>query len=459
MQQNRADFIIRSIRKFIRRSTPKKAIKTLKKLHPADLADVFDKLPFEEGKSLFLTVCKHNAALGADILKEIKKENILEWIDSLERVNLRIVLEELEADEAVEILSYLSEEKREKLLGELSSQTRGELEKLFTYEPETAGRIMIPDFFALTPDTTCEEAVNALRDFSQKGTQEMEMVFYLYVVDKDNVLRGVLSIRQLIINPPGTVLKDIMTKDVVSVTAGEDREIVGRKVARYDLVAIPVVDKENRMLGIVTVDDVMDVMREEATEDFFKFAGMYEEEILSKSVSQSVKRRLPWLIFSLLGGIMDYFVIGMFENTISQLAILAAFMPVILNMGGNVGAQSATIVVRGIATGKVKLKKWGKTVFKEIRTAGLMGIIYGLVLGVAVDFFEGHSIYLGLVIGFSLFLSMSIAAVAGAGLPILFDKMEIDPAIATGPLVATTVDVVGVYAYLAIATVVLIPVA
>ncbi len=479
MQHKKVNIIVDSIRKFIRRGARGKALNVIRKIHAGDLPVIFQKFEHDEKINLARMLIQREIKLAATLICELQRADATDLLKNLKTEEVASVVEELASDDAVDILSILSDDESEKVLSILKTRTVSEINKLLEYPEETAGRIMIPDFFALPENTTCEDAISSLRHVGEEEHEDMEMVFYVYVVDEDGKLKGIVSMRQLIINPPGTCLKDIMSKDVIFVYANEDQEEVAKIVARYDLLAVPVVDEEMRMAGIVTIDDVIDVLREEATEDFFKLAGTDEEEIHSKSIVKSAKHRFMWLSFSLLGGVINLWIIGLFGNAITKLAILAGFIPVILNMGGNVGNQSTTIIVRGIATGRIRLKHWGAAVWKEIQTAVILGLSYGITLalfavmlvkfgsniasslgfelGAASGFNYQQAFYFGTVIGISLFLSMTLASVIGAGLPVIFSKTGIDPAVATGPLVMTCVDVVGVYVYLTIATLWLLP--
>ena len=279
------------------------------------------------------------------------------------------------------------------------------------------------------------------------------MVFYLYVTDEAKRLTGVVSLRDLVTASPLTELRSIMVEDVVSVTPETDQEEVARQVSRYNLLAIPVIDSDGVLLGIVTVDDVVDVIREEATEDFLQMAGIgRDREILMKSTFENVKLRLPWLFASWLGGTFAIYIIGLFETVLQSIIALAAFIPVIVGMGGNVGTQSSTIIIRGFATGRVQLMQVGKVIWKEIRVGLLLGTFYGILLGaVASTKLIDAPPRLGLVVGLAICASMVLATSIGTLVPILLRKIDVDPAIASGPFVTTSIDVLGILVYFLIA--------
>jgi magnesium transporter len=307
---------------------------------------------------------------------------------------------------------------------------------------------------------TIEEAIRSLQQ-----ERDLEMAFYLYVVDDRRHLVGVLSLRQLLINNPKAKLKEVMTADVIKVQTDMDQEEVAKVVSKYDIIAVPVVDEESRLVGIITIDDVIDIVREEATEDFYKLAGTSDEEKVQRSVLKSARSRLPWLFASFFGGVAVAAVIGAFQGILSQMVVLAGFFPVILGMGGIIGTQSSTIIVRGLATGRFELRLIGRAIFKEIRIALVLGLVYGGLLALLawVLFLSpiGSQVVppasAGIAVGLSLFLSMFIAATIGTMLPVLLQRIGLDPARATGPFMTTSVDVLGSVVYLSIAAMILRP--
>jgi magnesium transporter len=254
-----------------------------------------------------------------------------------------------------------------------------------------------------------------------------------------------------VVVPPDTPLKEFMTTDVFSVQTNTDQEEVAKIVARYDILAVPVVDDANNLVGIITVDDIIDILRLEATEDMLKMAGAGEEFVETKSVFGSIRIRLPWMFASFLGGIIAIFIIGRFEKSLLQVAYLAAFIPIIMGMGGNIGTQSSTIVVRGLATGRLNVRDLWPVVFKEVSVGLSLGVIYGLLLG-AVAQFQFSKIALAASVGLAVLSSMSVAALVGSLIPMVFARLHIDPAVATGPFVTTSIDIISVFFYFTIAT-------
>jgi magnesium transporter len=309
---------------------------------------------------------------------------------------------------------------------------------------------MVPDFIALKEETTVRDAITAI----QQKEKDVEMVFYLYVVDDYEHLVGVITLRQLVVASPETKLKEIMTTNVVSVHSNMDQEEVARVVARYNILAVPVVDDNNVLLGIVTVDDVIDIIREEATEDILRMAGAGDELVETQSILRSTRTRLPWLFASWIGGIVAFFIIDRFEGTLNKVLYLAAFIPIIMGMGGSVGTQSATIVVRGLAMGRFNVKQIIPVVLKELCIGGLLGFFYGLLLGIVAQY-RYDAWQLGTVVGFSILCSMTMAATVGSCVPLVLARIKIDPAVATGSFVTTSIDILSVLIYFQIATMLL----
>jgi magnesium transporter len=276
----------------------------------------------------------------------------------------------------------------------------------------------------------------------------MEMVFYLYITHDSGKLSGVVSLRELLMNSPQRKLKDIMNANVISVTTDTDQGEVAHVVSQYNILAVPVVDAAYNLVGIVTVDDIIDVIREEATEDFLQMAGAGKDrEILLKSTVDNAMLRAPWLFASWVGGVMAMIIIGSFEAELSRVLALASFIPIVMGMGGNIATQSSTIIVRGIATGRVNLNKLFSIIFKEMRVGVLLGFIYGLFLGILSYFLYQDPSLLGIVVGLSIFFTMAMSATLGTLIPLVLKRFDFDAAIATGPFVTTSIDIIGVLMY------------
>jgi len=308
---------------------------------------------------------------------------------------------------------------------------------------------MSPDFMALDGELTVGDAIQKV----QERSEEMEMAFYLYITHgEEGQLGGVVSLRELLMHPPYRLLRNILNPNVIAVATDTDQEEVAHIVSQYNILAVPVVDSSYKVIGIVTVDDIIDVIREEATEDFLQMAGAGKDrEILLKSTMANVTTRAPWLFASWIGGVMAIFIISFFENELQKVLALAAFIPVVMGMGGNIGTQSSTIVVRGIATGRINMNELAKVIFKEMRVGLLLGGFFGTILGFVAHFRYPDPVNLGLVVGLSVLFAMTLAATVGTLTPLVLKRFDIDAAVATGPFVTTSIDIVGVLAYFSIA--------
>lgn len=437
--------LLETVKKLIRRGAYANLSKVLSKTHPADVAHLFPSLTPKEQQTLFNLI--EDTETAASVLSELDYVSGAQLLEKIGQEAITEVLQEMPYDDAVEIIRNMPEEIAEEILSTMKDEHSEEIEQLLKYEEDTAGGIMSTEFFCLTEDTTVQQAIDALQQ-----AKDVEMVFYLYVVDRHNHLVGVLSLRQLLMVPPSKILKDIMVTDVISVRTDKDQEEVAQLVARYNILALPVVDEWNKLVGLITVDDVIDVLREEATEDIYKMAGASEEELLYGDKSFQVARlRLPWLITNLFGGIITGYLMWRFKVTLEAVIALITFIPVITGMGGNVGGQSATIVVRGFATGAIDFSCLRKVFFKELRVGVIMGTVCGLTVGL-VAYLWHHNIYLGLVVGLAMVSAMTVAATMGVMAPSFFKRVGIDPAIASSPFVQTANDITGILIYFGTAT-------
>ncbi|MFQ6604745.1 MAG: magnesium transporter [Fidelibacterota bacterium] len=439
-----------TFRRLLRRHAHTNIAKLVNKTHPADLAILFRYFTDEEQKAVFEIVSRIEevedflSELDDGILTSLLEEETAEIIVSM--------FEKIGSNEQARILGLLPEELSSTILSLLHADDQEEVEELMAYPEDSAGSMMYTDVFSLHKDTLAREAINALQD--QEGA---EMVFYLYVTDDDNQLVGVISLRDLVTTPPEARLEDVMIKNVHSVRAETDQEEVARLVSRYNYVAVPVIDRDNHLLGIVTVDDVVDVIREEATEDFLQMAGAGKDrEILLKSTLEESRLRFPWLFATWVGGLVASLIVSAFGQLLNEVIALAAFIPIIAGMGGNIGTQSSTIVVRGMATGRIDGGNDFKIIFKELRVGLILGAVYGLMLSLFAHYrYLDAPPALGLVAGLSICITMLISTLMGTIMPIFLRKLDVDPAIATGPFVTTSIDILGVSLYFLIAAILL----
>ncbi|MDY6836797.1 MAG: magnesium transporter [Thermodesulfobacteriota bacterium] len=448
MSDDRSRILLETIKRLLRRDAAVHLHKIVNKTHAADLAVIFQFTTLREQETLFDLI--DSTEKKAVLFSELEQETLLGLIEDMPAEKIAEILEQMPTDDVADLLGKLSDERAKTLLDLMTKEGSEEVEGLLVYDAQTAGGIMLPDFIALKEDSTAREAIEAL----QKEYVDVEMPFYLYVIDDHDNLVGVISLRQLVVVPPETRLKSIMTTDVVSVQTNMDQEEVARIVARYNVLAVPVVDENKKLVGIVTVDDVIDIIRAEATEDILKMAGAGGNLVESQSLFRSARIRLPWLLASWIGGIIAFLVISHFQTALSKLVYLAAFIPIIMGMGGNIGTQSSTIVVRGLATGQLDIKQIWQVVLKELAVGFLLGFVYGALVGLIA-----HIRYdlwlLGVTVGLAVISSMTIAAMVGSLVPMVFARINIDPAVATGPFVTTSIDILSVSFYFWIATLLL----
>lgn len=445
MATDRNRILVESIKRLLRRGATSHLSKIVNKTHAADLSLVFHSLSLAQQRKLFGLIS--NVEQKGILFSELDEDTFQDLTEDMRVEDIVRILESMPTDDVADIIGRLPEEKSQAILDKMKRAESQEVEDLLRYGDDTAGGIMVPDFIALREDVTAREAIESL----QTEHSDVEMAFYLYVVDEYGKLVGVSSLRQLVVVSPATPLREFMITDVFSVQTDMDQEEVAKLVARYDILAVPVVDGSNRLMGIVTVDDVIDILRKEATEDILKMAGAGEEFVETKSIFKSTRIRLPWLFASCLGGIFAFFIIGEFESSLSKIAYLAAFIPVIMGMGGNIGTQSSTIVVRGLATGRINVRDIWTVVFKELSIGLILGFVYGLLIG-SVAQFRYSMEALALSVALAVICSMSVAALVGSLVPMGFARINIDPAVATGPLVTTAIDIISVFFYFMIAT-------
>ncbi|KPJ53677.1 hypothetical protein AMJ39_04040 [candidate division TA06 bacterium DG_24] len=416
-------------------------------LHPADIALIIDHLDNEGKEVLFAQLSVERAA---DVLLEIDQDSLSYFLDRLSHGQISRLIDEMELDDATDIVAELEPEERVRVFDLLSDEESKELEELLRYDEAAAGGIMSPECIALPADLSVAEALDRLRD----PLLEDALVFYLYIVDKTRRLRGVLTLRDLIIAPPDEQLASIMVADPIAVQIDEDQEEVARTVAKYDLIEVPVIDRRGKLRGIITVDDIVDVLEEEATEDMMGLGGIGETEHAFSPTRKSVGRRLPWLAINLITAFLAATVVALFQDTIKAVVTLAVFMPIVAGMGGNAGTQAVTIIVRAIALGEVTVADTWRLLAKEAAVGALMGLVIGTLTGVVAFLWVGNAV-LGIVVGLALIANLLFAGVVGASVPLFFRWINLDPALASGILLTTVTDVIGFFIFLGLATILL----
>ncbi len=434
--------VLDMVRRLNRRNAIGHLMKLIKKTHPADMAWVFRSLNENEREKVFNIIAQ--TELVGEFLSELDDSIMVDLVQGLTAQFMAEIISNMASDDAVDLLEALPLEVADEIRKHMEKKDREEVDELLQYHPESAGGLMSPDFMYLDEELSAGEAICKI----QKRSEEKEMVFYLYITHGDGKLSGVVSLRELLMHPPERQLKNMMNNKVISVNTDTDQEEVAHIISQYNILAVPVVDSTYSLVGIITVDDIIDVIREEATEDFLQMAGAGKDrEILLKSTKESALLRAPWLFASWLGGIMAMIIIGTFEEELTKVLALASFIPIVMGMGGNIATQSSTIIVRGIATGRVNINEFLRIVFKELRVGLILGIIYGLFLGIVAYFGYSEPKMLGLVVGLSIFFCMVMSATIGAFIPLVLKRFDIDAAIATGPFVTTSIDILGVLMY------------
>lgn len=423
--------------------------RTLSRVDDVQLARELDNLDVEDQRRVLQLLPIDRRP---EVLESMRYEAAAELVAQLAPEEAAHLLDDLDADDAVDILGRIDEERLQQILKRLDKDDANELEELLAYDESTAGGLMSPQYFQVSPDATVGDALTVI----QEEEEPPESAFYVYVVDLDGRLVGVCSLRMLVISRPNQTIRDIMEREVVKVTADTDQEDVAELVSRYDVVSVPVVDEHDVMLGVIEVDDVVDVIREEATEDILKMAGAGEELAEVRTFIGSLRVRWRWLLAAAAGGIAAALSLSGFDTALASVPALAFFMPVVAGMGGNVGMQSSTIVVRGLAVGYVEVSRVRRLVVREVSLGASLGLFYGaLIAGASVIVGDGSvdAWRLAMVVMLGTAGSMTIAAAVGTCTPLVLDRFGVDPAVATGPFVTTSVDVMGLIFYFWLATV------
>lgn len=449
MRTRRVNVLAGSVQKLLRRNAYSHVTNLLAKLRAADISSIMLEMSDREQRSVFSILMERDRQLAAETLKTLGLEWGLDLLLQRPTEEISEVIQEMESDAAASFISALPGEVARQVLEKMDIQESREVQELLGYEEETAGRIMTPNVFSLHEEITVGEAIQTIQT-----AQDLEMVFYLYVVDERNHLVGVVSLRQLLMVAPTTPLKKVMTTDVIAVTTDTDQEEVADQVALYDLLAIPVVDDTNKLVGNITVDDVIDVIKDEATEDIFYLAGVEADDHIHTPALTSVRKRLPWLIVNLGTALLAATVVAMYEPTIARFSFLAVFLPVVAGMGGNSGTQTLTIMVRSLALGEVSWKS-GKTILlKEIAVGINNGIVTGIIAGIVAYLWKGNYM-LGLVLGGAMTINVVVGGIVGTVVPLVLKKLNVDPAIASSIFVTTFTDAVGFLSFLGLATLLL----
>ncbi|MFT4412475.1 magnesium transporter [Fredinandcohnia humi] len=415
-------------------------------IHPYERAKFYAKLPKDARMHVYHFLSPEEMAEVFENL-EIEDTEYEELLSEMNPTFVADMLSQMYADDAVDVLNELDKEQVASYLTIMDDEAAGEIKQLLHYEEYTAGSIMTTEFIAIHSNQTVKSAMYILK----KEAPRAETIYYVYVIDEEKRLVGVISLRDLIVSDDDTMVYEIMSDRVVSVSVSEDQEEVARKMRDYNFLAVPVIDFQNHLLGIITVDDIIDVMEEEASDDYSKLAGITDVDSADKNIFSAAKKRLPWLIILSFLGMMTASLIGRFEDTLDQIAILAVFIPLIAGMAGNTGTQALAVAVRRIAIGDDKEENKLFLIIREAGTGVITGAVCGIIIMLVVYFWKSD-FFLGLLVGFSIFITLIVATLAGALVPLIMHKFKVDPAVASGPFITTINDIISILIYFGFAS-------
>jgi len=414
-------------------------------LHPADIADLIDNLKEQEKIHLFSLLDVEKASDVITELSDISREQILEDISDKK---LAEIIDEMDSDDAADVIAELPEDQAKAILEEIEPEESEDLKELLKYEEDTAGGIMQSELVSVHSDATINKALSAVVEASD----EIEKLYNVFVVDSDEKLVGAVPLQKLITSRRTSPAMEAIDKTIPSVNVDVDQEEVARMFEKYDLVSLPVVNNENHLLGRITVDDIVDVIEEETSEDIYRIAGLDEDDSIFNEPVQSVKKRLPWLYLNLLTALASALVIGFFENTIQMVIALAVFMPVVAAIGGNAGSQTLTLIVRGMALGEVTFENSKKALYNQITVGVVNGLAVGVVIGVIAYLWKGMPV-LGLVLGLAMIINVFVGTLIGTLVPLSLKWLKADPALGSHIFVTAFTDAFGFFSFLGLATI------
>jgi magnesium transporter len=438
--------LLENISVLIENQASKSLLNMIADVHPADIGEIINHLKIDDAQYVFNILDTETASEVVVELDENLREKILKEI-ATEKIT--DIVDELEIDDATDIVSDLPVEVAEKVLENIDIEDSEEVKELLKYPEDSAGGIMSSDFVFVRDYVTIRSAIRTVRE----NSEEFEHIYYIYVITEDSELKGVVSLKSLLVNPLNKKISSVMEEDLIYVTPELDQEEVANIMKKYDLVSIPVVDDNKKMVGRITIDDIVDVIQEEADEDIQKLAGLSEEQESSDSVFRISRIRLPWLIIALVMELIAAVVLSTFEADIQKFVVVTFFIPVVMAMGGSSGTQSAIVTVKGLGSGDIWMKNSLNKLIKEFYVAILNGVACSIILLIsAYLFFDQATFYFSIVLSISLLIIIIAATMVGAAIPMILKKLGADPSIATGPFVTTTNDILGLVTYLVLIT-------
>ncbi len=442
----RTPHVPEAIRALLERGPSGRLHAALAAVHPADIARLLGELPLEHQVAIIRMLAPDRAG---EVLSEVDDQTLLELVRALGAGEVSRILERMPPDHAAEVVEELSEDEARVVLGLMGDERSAEVQELLEYPEGTAGRLMSPGGVAVPDTATAAQAIEQIRK-SARAERGLEV----YVVDDRQRVVGTVPLRRLLLADPATPVRVLQEPLLAAVRPETDGEEVARLVARYDLLAIPVVDPAGRLLGTISVEDILDVLDEEASEDIFRLAGSHPEELERRPPARIALMRLPWVLATVAIELGAGAVIHAYDATLSRVILLASFMPVIQAISGNTGLQSVAMVVRGLATGHVRLERWWEPLSRQLQTTAIIGAVCGVLVGLVGGLWHGTAAF-GLIVGVSMFLSVNLSGLAGTGIPMLSRRLGFDPAMTAGPFETALQDVVGVAIFLSLATLLL----
>ena len=426
----------------------------LNSYHSADLAEILSAMSYDNRLTCFKLIDEDKAA---EMLEYSTPQIQVELLGDIDEELASRIIQKMPHDSVADVLGDMDDDESEVYLNKLPEIVSEEIRELLSYKEDTAGGVMNSTMLTVHKDMTIQEALAYLRIKAEKHNLDL---YYLYVTDKQEHLLGVVSLRKLLTSSPTTLISDIMMRDIVKLHVDDSQDMVAEIFMKYQYNALPVVDLYNRLKGMVTWDDAQDIIEEETTEEILTSSGIStnlvdEDEILLGSTMKAIKARTPWLFITLIGEFFAVNVADMFQNTLTVMPIIAIFMPLLAGLGGNIGTQSITLIVRGLSTGQITLNTAINQIWRELRVGLVIGIFFGVMVSLATWKWQ-HNFELGLVVGAAMCINMAMATLIGAVTPVLLKKMKIDPAVASGPVIATTIDVIGLFIYFSLVTMFLV---
>ncbi len=433
---------VENVKEAVEKSDETLALDLIHDLHPVEIAELYDELNIDEAKFLFLLLDGERAA---DVLAELDENDRERFLKVLPAdVIAKVFIENMDTDDAADVIGDLPEERQEEVLSHVENLDHaGDIVDLLDYEENTAGGLMQKEYIAVKLDWDIKTCIDEIRNQSE----DIDELYYVYVVNSENIFVGVLSLKKLILSKPEKKILDIYNSEAISVRTNTPSEEIVNLMDKYDLVSLPVIDPIGRLVGQITIDDVVDVLRQQAEKDYQMASGISTDVEITDNVWRLTKARLPWLLFGVVGGILASQVIGVFEDDLTRLAATAFFLPLIAATGGNVGIQSSAIVVQSIASDSLGIQGFWRKIFKEFGVAAINALVLSAII-LSYNFIFSDSLVITISVSISLFVVVVFASIFGSIIPLVLHRMKIDPALATGPFITIINDLVGMGIYL-----------